>query len=174
LILGVNKVHSIVPIIMSLGAIVFVIGVFVFAKSGLQQIRQVNVFGREYKLWRFTAATVGTGILLIMLSIIIHKSIPYVPETSGQQNLPTQSARSDFEQELILSDINSDAMVTYVRNFQREYQTALDASDKTTMELLRLELQFRLRTELESQGLEGNQLEQEVNRIMSRLPQKNK
>lgn len=166
--------HSIVPIIMSLGAIVFVIGVFVFAKFGMQQIRQVNVFGREYKLWRFTAATVGGGILLIMLSIIIHKSIPYVPETSGQQNLPTQSARSDFEQELILSDINSDAMVTFVRNFQQEYQTALDAGDKTTMELLRLELQFRLRTELENQGLEGSQLEQEINRIMSRLPQKDK
>lgn len=166
--------HSIVPIIMSLGAIVFIAGVFVFAKFGFQQIKQVNVFGREYQLWRFTMATVGAGILLIMLSIIIHKSIPYVPETSGQQNLPAQSARSDFEQELILSDISSDAMVTYVKNFQQEYQTAIDAADETTVELLRLELQFRLRTELENQGLEGDRLEQEINRIMSRLPQKDK
>lgn len=166
--------HSIVPIIMSLGAIVFIIGVFVFAKFGLQQINLVNFFGREYKLWRFTAATVGGGVLLIMLSIIIHKSIPYVPENTGQQNLPAQGARSDFEQELILSDIRSDAMVTYVRNFQQEYQNALNEGDKTTVEILRLELQFRLRTELENQGLEGSRLEQEVNRIMSRLPEKNK
>lgn len=166
--------HSIVPIIMSLGAIVFFVGVFIFARFGLQQIKQVKFFGKEYKLWRFTLATVGSGILLIMLSIIFHKSIPYVSEISAQQTLPAQKARSEFEQELVLSDITSDAMVTYVKNFQQEYQTALEEGNKTTVELLRLELQFRLKTELENQGLEGNQLEQEVNRIMARLPQKGK
>ncbi len=65
-------------------------------------------------------------------------------------------------------------MVSYVKNFQQEYQTALEEGNETTVELLRLELQFRLRTELENQGLEGSQLEQEVNRIMARLPQKGK
>ena len=166
--------HSIVPIIMLLGGIAFFAGVFVFARFGLQQTNQVKFFGKEYKLWRFTTATVGSGILLILLSIIIHKSIPYTPETSAQQTLPAQSARSDFEQELALSDITSNAMVAYVRNFQQEYRTALEEGDETTVELLRLELQFRLRTELENQGFEGNQLEQEVNRIMARLPQKGK
>jgi len=167
-------VHSIVPIIMSLGIIVFFGGVFVFAKFGLQQIKQVNFFGKEYKLWRFTIVTVGSGILLILLSIFIHKSVPYTPETSAQQTLPQQNARSDFEQELALSDITSNTMVTYVKNFQREYRVALEEGDKTTVELLRLELQFRLRTELENQGLEGNELEREVNRIMARLPQEGK
>ena len=166
--------HSIVPIIMLLGAIVFFGGVFVFARFGLQQIKQVKFFGKEFKLWRFTTATVGSGILLILLSIIIHKSIPYTPETSAQQTLPAQSARSDFEQELALSDITDDAMVAYVKNFQQEYRTALEEGDETTVELLRLELQFRLRTELENQGLEGNQLDQEINRIMARLPQNGK
>lgn len=164
--------HSIVPIIMSLGGIIFFTGLFVFAKFGLQQVKQVNFFGKEYKLWRFTTATVSSGILLIMLSIIVHKSIPYTPESSGQQTLPTQAAKSDFEQELALSDITSKAMVAYVKNFQQEYQTAIEEDDETTMGLLRMELQFRLRTELENQGLEGNQLDQEVNRIMARLPQK--
>ena len=166
--------HSIVPIIMLLGGIAFFTGVFVLAKFGLQQIKQVKFFGKEYKLGRFTVATVGSGILLILLSIIIHKSVPYTPETAAQQNLPAQNARSDFEQELALSDITSDAMVSYVKNFQQEYQTALEEGNETTVELLRLELQFRLRTELENQGLEGSQLEQEVNRIMARLPQKGK
>ena len=66
--------HSIVPIIMLLGGIAFFTGVFVLARFGLQQIKQVKFFGKEYKLGRFTAATVGSGILLILLSIIIHKS----------------------------------------------------------------------------------------------------
>ncbi len=166
--------HSMVPIIMLFGGIAFCTGIFVFARFGLQQIKQINFFGKEYKLWRFTLATVGSGILLIMLSIIIHKSIPYIPESSEPQSLPAQSARSDFEQELALSDITSKAMVDYVKNFQQEYQAALKDEDETTIGLLRMELQFRLRTELEKQGLEGNQLEREVNRIMARLPQNKK
>lgn len=166
--------HSMVPIIMLLGGIAFFTGIFVFARFGLQQIKQVKFFGKEYKLWRFTTATVGSGILLIMLSIIIHKSIPYTPESSKQQTLPAQNAKSEFEQELTLSDITSKAMVAYVKNFQQEYQTALEEDDETTMGLLRMELQFRLRTELENQGLEGNQLERELNRIMARLPQNSK
>ncbi|MBA2483680.1 MAG: hypothetical protein H0V39_04520 [Nitrosomonas sp.] len=166
--------HSMVPILMSLGGIAFVIGIFVFARFGLQQIKQVKFFGKEFKLWRFTTATVGSGILLILLSIFIHKSVPYVPESSTQQPSSAQAANTDFEQELALSDINSKAMVAYIKSFQKEYQTALNEEDKTTINLLRMELQFRLRTELEDRGLEGSQLEQEVKRIMERLPQNNK
>lgn len=166
--------HSMVPILMSLGGIAFVIGIFVYARFGLQQIKQVKFFGKTYKLWRFTIATVGSGILLIWLSIFIHKNVPYVPESATQLPLSAQAARTDFEQELALSEINSKAMMAYIKSFQQEYQTALSDDDKTTINLLRMELQFRLRTELENRGLEESQIDQEVKRIMERLPQNSK
>lgn len=162
--------HSIVPIIMALGAIAFFTGLFVLGKFGMQQIKEVNILEKKYKLWRFTSATIGSGVLLIMLSVLIHKHVPYAPDTDQTQIY--QTGKSDFELELILSGIKSDAMATYLKQFQREYREALRNGDKTTTELLLMELQFRLRSEFEAQGFVPTQVEKEISRVMGLLQHK--
>ncbi|MDP1557666.1 MAG: hypothetical protein Q8K59_02215 [Nitrosomonas sp.] len=164
--------HSIVPIIMALGAIAFFTGLFVLGRFGMQQAKEVKILGKEYKLWLFTITTIGSGVFLIMLSVLIHQHVPYTPDTDQTQL--HQAGKSDFELELILSGIKSDAMTSYLKQFQQEYQNASRNGDKSTTELLLLELQFRLRSELEEQGYDPVQIEKEVSRVMALLQPKPK
>lgn len=162
--------HTIVPIIMAFGFIVFFVGLAIYIRLGYQGVKSLNFRGKEYKLGRFTLALFGLGSLLVMGSILIQKSIPDMAEPDSQL-IVSSPVKSDFELELMLSDAESDALVAYVQKFQEEYQSAIERNDDSTIGLLRLELAFRLRAEFEEQGYEASRLEQEVQRIMARLPQ---
>lgn len=161
--------HPIVPIIMALGAISFFTGLTVLARLGMQRIKEVNVFGKVYTLWRFTFITIGVGIILIMLSVLIHQNVPYTPEIEAPKSQLVQSGTSDYELGLILSGIEGNVIDDYLTQFRMEYHEALNKGDKNTTELLLLELQFRMRTELEKHGLEPAQIDEKINSIMSLL-----
>ncbi len=163
--------YTIVPIIMAIGVLVFSAGIIIYVRLGYNQIKSINVLGKEYTLGRFVITTIGSGILLIMLSIMINNVVPYTAEPESQSVLPSSAVKSDFELELMLSDIKSDSMTAYVQQFQQEYQEALQRGDDSTIGLLRMEFTYRIRTELEDQGYEASRLEQEVQRIIERLPQ---
>jgi len=167
-------VHPIVPIIMALGAILFLVGIIVFARLGLQRISIVKLLGKEYKLWRFVVATVGLGVALIMLSVLIQKHIPYQSEPDSQSLQPVLSSNLKYELESILSrmDIDKDTMMVAINRFQVEYQEASQRGDKNTMDLLILEMAYRIRTELKNQNYPENQIEREVERIIGLLKQK--
>lgn len=166
--------HPIVPIIMALGAILFLVGIIVFARLGLQRISIVKLLGKEYKLWRFVVATVGLGVALIMLSVLIQKHIPYQSEPDSQSLQPVLSSNLKYELESILSrmDIDKDTMMVAINRFQVEYQEASQRGDKNTMDLLILEMAYRIRTELKNQNYPENQIEREVERIIGLLKQK--
>lgn len=166
--------HPIVPAIMALGAILFLVGIIVFARLGLQRISIVKLLGKEYKLWRFVVATVGSGVALIMLSVLIQKHIPYQPESDPQSLQPVLSSNLKYELESILSrmDIDKDTMMVAINRFQVEYQEASQRGDKNTMDLLILEMAYRIRTELKNQNYPENQIEREVERIIGLLKQK--
>ena len=166
--------HPIVPIIMALGAILFFVGIIVFAWHGMQRINSVRLLGKEYKLWHFVLATVGPGVALIMLSVLIQKYIPYQPEQDSKSSQPMISSNLKYELESILSsmDINNNTMMTAINRFQVEYQEALHRGDKNTMDLLILEMAYRIRTELKNQNYPENQIEREVERILGFLKQK--
>lgn len=166
--------HPIVPAIMALGAILFLVGIIVFARLGLQRISIVKLLGKEYKLWRFVVATVGSGVALIMLSVLIQKHIPYQPEPDPQSLQPVLSSNLKYELESILSrmDIDKDTMMVAINRFQMEYQEASQRGDKNTMDLLILEMAYRIRTELKNQNYPENQIEREVERIIGLLKQK--
>lgn len=161
--------HPIVPIIMALGAISFFIGLFVLAKFGMQRIKEVNVFGRVYTLWRFTLVTIGAGIFLIMVSVLIHQNVPYTPASDTPQTQLSQPGVSDYELGLILLNIERNLIDGYIDQFRVEYHDALNRGDKNTAGLLLLELKYNLRTELEKHGLESAQIEKKIERIMALL-----
>jgi hypothetical protein len=159
---------------MALGAILFFVGIIAFAWYGMQRINSVRLLGKEYKLWRFVVATVGSGVALIMLSVLIQKYMPYQPEQDSKSSQPMISSNLKYELESILSsmDINNNAMMTAINRFQVEYQEALQRGDKNTMDLLILEMAYRIRTELKNKNYPENQIEHEVERIIGFLKQK--
>lgn len=161
--------HSIVPIIMAVGAISFFIGLFFLARLGMQRLKEIDLFGKTYSLSRFTTATIGSGIVLIMLSVLIHQNVPYTPASDVTQAQFTQSGVSEYELELILETIDRNLIDNYLKQFQKDYYTALANDDKSTAGLLLLELKYNLRTELEKQGTEPSQIEEKINRVVTLL-----
>ncbi|SFF10195.1 hypothetical protein [Nitrosomonas sp. Nm166] len=165
--------HPIVPIIMALGAILFLVGIIVYARLGMQRINIIKLRGKEYKLWRFVVATVGSGIVLIMLSVLIPKYIPYQPESTPQPSQPIMFGNLKYELDSLLSslDIKNDAMMNTINRFQGEYQEASEKGDKNTMDLLVLEIAYRIRTELQTRKYPDHLIEREIEKIISILKQ---
>ncbi len=158
--------HPIVPIIMAIGAISFLVGLFFLARLGMQRIKEINVFGKVYTLWRFSLASIGSGFALIMLSVLIHQNVPYTPASDVTQAEFTQSGVSDYELGLILGSIDRNLIDNYIAQFQKEYYNALVTGDKTTAELLLLELKYNMRTELEKHGIDPSQIEEKINHVV--------
>ena len=165
--------HPIVPTIMAFGAILFVVGIIVFTLLGMKRINLVRFLGKEIKLWHFVVVTVGGGLVLIMLSVLIQKYIPYQPETNLKSSQPTISGNLKYELEAALSTMNIDKndMMPAINRFQLEYQEALQREDKNTMDLLILEMAYRIRTELMNRNYPENQIEREVEKIVNSLKQ---
>ena len=161
--------HSIVPIIMAVGAISFFIGLFFLARLGMQRIKEITVFGKTYSLSRFTTTTIGSGIGLIMISVLIHQNVPYTPASDVTQAQFTQASVSDYEIGLILENIDRNLIDNYLEQFQKDYYIALSNNDKSTAGLLLLELKYNLRTELEKHGVEPYQIEEKIERVVSLL-----
>ncbi|MBP6057116.1 MAG: hypothetical protein KA524_01600 [Nitrosomonas sp.] len=165
--------HPIVPVIMAFGAILFLAGVIVYTWFGMQRINIVKLRGKEYKLWYFVVVTVGSGVALIMSSVLIQKHFPYQPETNSQSSQSLLSGNLKYELESVLSSMNidKDVMMTAINRFQVEYQEASQRGDKNTMDLLILEMAYRVRAELVNQNYPENQIEREVGRITNLLKQ---
>ena len=165
--------HPIVPAIMAFGAILFLVGIIVYTRFGIQRVNIVKLLRKEYKLWHFVVATVGSGVALIMLSVLIQKHVPYQPETNSKSSQPVMSGNLKYELESALSSMNIDrnAMMASINQFQMEYQEASQRGDKNTMDLLLLVVADRIRTELKNRNYPENQIEREVERIISLLKQ---
>ena len=107
-----------------------------------------------------------------MLSVYIQILFPPEPEP---EMAPTQAAISSnlkYELEALFSNVDDEsALMIAVNRFQSEYQDALQEGNRNTIELLILEMAFRLRTELQNQNYPAHQVEQEVARIMRILRQ---
>ena len=161
--------HPIVPIIMAVGTISFFIGLFFLARLGMQRIKEIKVFGKTYSLWRFTTTTIGSGIVLVMLSVLIHQNVPYTPASDVTQAEFTQPGVSEYELGLILENIDRNLIDNYLKQFQKDYYVALSNKDKSTAGLLLLELKYNLRTELEKHGTEPSQIEEKIDRVVSLL-----
>lgn len=164
--------HPIVPVIMALGAILFFLGIAVQAWFGVRRINIVKLRGKDYKLWRIVLAIVGSGVALIMISVLIPKYMPYQPEASKSVQ-PVISSNLKYELDSILSssNLNNDAMMNAINRFQAEYQEASQRGDKNTMDLLVLEIAYRIRTELQNRNYPENRIEHEVERITVILKQ---
>ncbi|MBL0010819.1 MAG: hypothetical protein IPP22_07135 [Nitrosomonas sp.] len=165
--------HPIVPIIMALGVILFLVGIAVQTRFGFQHINTIKLRGKEYKLWYFVATTVIAGVALIMLSVLIPKYFPYQPESAFNASQPVLSSNLKYELDSILSsmDLNNDNMMNAINRFQMEYQEASQRSENNTMDLLVLEMAYRIRTELHNRNHPENQIEREVERIIGILKQ---
>lgn len=168
--------HPIVPIIMTLGGILFSIGVIVFTWLGVKRINVIKLRGREYKLWQFVSIMVGSGTTLIMVSVLIPKYISYQPEQGTQPIQQALSSNLKYELDIALNGLNltGDVMKSAIDRFRQEYQAAAQKNEKNTMDLLILELGFRIKTELQNQGYSENQIEREKERIISILKQSSK
>ena len=165
--------HPIVPIIMALGVILFLAGIAVQARLGVQRINTIKLRGKEYKVWFFVTTTVIAGVALIMLSVLIPKYMPYQPESASNSVQPVLSSNLKYELDSVLSsiNINNDAMMNTINRFQAEYQEASQRNEKNTMDLLILEMAYRIRTELQNRNHPENQIEREVERIIGILKQ---
>ncbi|MBL8497949.1 hypothetical protein ABF87_10040 [Nitrosomonas sp. JL21] len=165
--------HPIVPIIMTIGAILFFVGIAVQARLGVQRIDIVKLRGKEYKLWKFVAAMVGSGVALIMISVLIPRYISYQPEPDSQAHQAILSSNQKYELESTLSrlNLNNEAMKTAINRFQVEYQEAAQRGDNNTMDLLILEFAYRIRNELQTRNYPENQIEREAERMTSILKQ---
>lgn len=164
--------HPIVPVIMALGAILFFVGIAMQTLFGARRINIVKLRGKDYKLWRIVLATIGSGVALIMISVLIPKYMPYQPEVP-QSTQPVISGNLKYELESILSssNLNNDAMMNAINRFQMEYQEASQRGDENTMDLLILEIAYRIRTELQNRNYPESQIEREVERITVILKQ---
>jgi hypothetical protein len=158
---------------MSLGAVLFLIGIGFQAWFGVKRINTIKLRGKEYRLWQFVIATVGSGTALFMASVLIPKYIPYQPEQATQIAQPAIPGNLKYELESTLSslNINNDTMMAAISRFQIEYQAASQKGDKNTMDLLALEIAYRIRMELEKREIPGSRIEREVERILGILKQ---
>ncbi|HNP25554.1 MAG TPA: hypothetical protein PKM20_02330 [Nitrosomonas sp.] len=166
--------NPIVPIIMTFGAVSFIVGITVLARLSIKRTKTIKFFGKEYRLWRFVFTTISSGIALIMVSIYTHKLLPPEPmqaETT-QADLDI-SSNLRYELETILpNDQNNARMLNAINRFQKEYQKALQNKDKITLDILTMEMAQIIEFELEKQDYPSHQISSEVNRIMRFLKQK--
>lgn len=164
--------HPLVPVFMALGAILFLIGIIVQAWFGVKRINVIKLRGKEYKLWQFVVITTGSGVALFMVSVLMPKYVPYQPEQAPVAQ-PAIPGNLKYELDSILSslNLNNDAMTAAINRFQSEYQAASQKGDKNTMDLLALEIAFRIRTELQNREVAESRIEREVERIVGILKQ---
>lgn len=163
--------HPITPILMSLGAILFLTGIIVFAFLGMQRVNVVKVFGKNHQLWQFVTITVGSGIALIILSAMLQKHIFYQP-VAASKLLKTEipgSIKYELQSNLSSLKIDTPELTTAIRRYQAEYLAALQEDDERAMGLLSLELSYRLKTALAAQKYSEKQIDHEVEQIMSLL-----
>jgi hypothetical protein len=158
---------------MALGAILFLVGIAVQIRLGSQRINIIKLRGKEYKVWFFVVITVVTGVALIMLSVLIPKYMFYQPDSPSQSSQPVLSSNLKYELDSALSsmDLNNDTMMNAISRFQVEYQEASQRGEKNTMDLLILEMAYRIRTELQKKDYPENKIEREVERIIGILKQ---
>ncbi|WP_293005268.1 hypothetical protein [Nitrosomonas sp.] len=168
--------HSIVPITMALGVILFSVGIIAQTWLGFQRINRIKLLGKEYQRWRFVLATVGSGVALIMLSVMLPKYITYEPIQDEKSIQPALSGNLKFELESILFslNLNEDGILKAINRFQTEYQEASQRNDKSTMDLLILEMAYRIRTELQKRDYPEQQIEREIEKITNVLKQSTK
>ncbi|TXI20168.1 MAG: hypothetical protein E6Q62_02315 [Nitrosomonas sp.] len=165
--------HPIVPIIMALGAILFFVGLAVQIRLGAKRINTIKLRNKEYKVWQFVILMIGSGIGLIMISVILPKHITYQPESTSQSLSPILSGNLKYELDSVLSslDLNNPAIINAVARFQTEYQEASQRNDHNTMELLIMEFTHRIRAELQNRDYPESQIEREITRISNILKQ---
>ena len=165
--------HPIVPIIMALGATLFFVGIAVQARFGIQRINIIKLRGKEYRLWKFVLTMVGSGVALILISVLIPKYISYQPDPNSQAHQPMLSSNLKYELESTISrlNLNNETMMTAINRFQVEYQEAAQRGDHNTMDLLILEFAYRIRSELQNRNYPENQIEREAERITGLLKQ---
>ncbi|MBY0499550.1 MAG: hypothetical protein K2P74_08105 [Nitrosomonas sp.] len=168
--------HPIVPITMALGVILFLVGIVAQTWLGFRRINRIKLRGKEYRRWHFVFVTVGSGVALIMLSVMLPKYIPYEPTQDQKSMQPALSGNLKFELESILFslNLNEDAILKAITRFQTEYQEASQRNDKSTMDLLILEIAYRIRTELQNRDYPEQQIEREVEKITNVLRQSTK
>lgn len=168
--------NPIVPTIMALGVVIFIIGIAVQLRLGVDRINVVKLLGKEMKLFYFLMVTVGIGTVLIMSSVLLHKYVPYQPDSGNQSAQAMLSGNQKYELESTLSslNLNKDAMMTAINRFQTEYQEASRRGEKNSMDLLLLEMAYRVRAELQNRNLSESQIESDVERVMSLLKQQPK
>ncbi|ALQ52195.1 hypothetical protein [Nitrosomonas ureae] len=168
--------HPIVPITMALGVILFFVGIVVQTWLGFRRINRIKLRGKEYQRWHFVFATVGSGVALIMLSVMLPKYITYEPAQDQKAMQPALSGNLKFELESILFslNLNEDAILKAITRFQTEYQEASQRNDKSTMDILILEIAYRIRTELQNRDYPEHQIEREVEKITNVLRQSTK
>lgn len=168
--------HPLVPIIMALGVILFVVGILVYARLASKKINVVKFRGKEYVLWHFYFVTVGSGIALVMLSVMMPKYVSYQPDQTVQSTQPQLSSNLKYELDSALKSLNltNNAMRNAIDRFQVEYQAAAQKNDKNVMDLLSLELSFRIKTELQNQNYPDNQIQREAERVIAILKQSSK
>lgn len=163
--------HPIVPIIMALGLLTFITGLFIYTRNEIKQQKIVTIRGTDYRLWKFVITTVTLGIALVMLSVYIHKQVPYQIEQEVPEVKAPLSSNLKYELESIMPDYENSPLSTYVTRFLNEYKSALNDDDETTMSLLSLEMELRIKTALQEQGRSTDDIAQETKRIMTFLKQ---
>lgn len=163
--------NPIVPIIMTIGMLLFLTGIFVYTLKEVKQQKTVTVRGTDYRVWKFLISTVTSGIALIMLSVYIHKMVPYEAAQAEPEVQAPISNNLKYELESILPDYENSTLAPYVTRFQDEYQRAVSDDDEATMGLLSLEMALRIKTALQEQGRSAADVEQETKRIMTFLKQ---
>ncbi len=165
--------HSIVPITMALGVILFSVGIIAQTWLGFQRIDGIKLLGKKYQRWRFVLASVSSGVALIMLSVMLPKYIAYEPIQEQKSMQPALSGNLKFELESILFslNLNEDTILKAINRFQTEYQEASQRNDKSTMDLLVLEIAYRIRIELQKRDYPAQQIEREIEKITNVLKQ---
>lgn len=168
--------HPIVPIIMALGAILFFVGLAVQIRLGAKRINTIKLRNKEYKVWQFVILMIGSGVALIMISVILPKHIAYQPESASQSPQPLLSGNLKYELDSVLSsmDLNNPTIINAIGRFQTEYQEASERKDHNTMELLIMEFTHRIRAELQNRDYPESQIEREITRISNILRQSTK
>ncbi|MBY0475310.1 MAG: hypothetical protein K2Q13_09665 [Nitrosomonas sp.] len=166
--------HSIVPITMALGVILFSVGIIAQTWLGFQRIDRIKLLGKEYQRWRFVLASVSSGVALIMLSVMLPKYIAYEPiqeQKSMQPALLSGNLKFELESILFSLNLNEDTILKAINRFQTEYQEASQRNDKSTMDLLVLEIAYRIRIELQKRDYTAQQIEREIEKITNVLKQ---
>ena len=164
--------NPIVPVIMAIGAILFVIGLTVLIRFNIKKNKTIKFFGKTYGRRRFIFTTILSGVALIMISIQVQKLFPAEFEVMVDETPVALSSNLKYELDSILGDDeNNTRMKKAIDRFQKEYQDAVARGDRNTMELLILEMSFLIRTELEKQDYPYHQIGSEVERIMQFLKQ---